>query len=437
MASILTESFALVVTGMLFISYIVVQKVFDRRSRIFIAMVLTNAIALVCDLITWIFDGQAYTTLLYVANFFVFSLGYVIIAQFTQFQVCFIKKKQRADRWLLPLIYGNCMVATLLVVVSCFNRMYFYVEDGTLEHGPLGWLAVLYSMGIVLLDMLLTWLHRKELGKKNAAVFLSYGLIPIFSFVIQIFVTDLTVTWLGSTLMLLFIYLVVHADYARELTERKLEISETRATLLLSQIRPHFLFNTLNGIYELCDADPQKAQTAIGEFSEYLRENLSILNNIKPISFDMELTYLKHYLSLEKMRFEDRVQVVYDIRESLFFLPALTVQPLVENAIKHGMHGSNRRLTIHVSTRLANDCYRITIQDDGVGFDVEKFYASQRESALNRHENQRWEEQTHVGLENVKARLHSMCDGELFVTSSPGRGTTVVVEIPQSWEVEQ
>lgn len=194
MASILTESFALVVTGMLFISYIVVQRVFDRRSRIFIAMVLTNAIALVCDLITWIFDGQPYTMLLYVANFFVFSLGYVIIAQFTQFQTCFIKKKQYADRWLLPLIYGNCIVAVILVVVSFFNHMYFYVEDGTLKFGPFGWVAVLYSMGIVLLDMLLTWLHRKDLGKKNAAVFLSYGLIPIFSFLIQIFGTDLTVT---------------------------------------------------------------------------------------------------------------------------------------------------------------------------------------------------------------------------------------------------
>lgn len=197
------------------------------------------------------------------------------------------------------------------------------------------------------------------------------------------------------------------------------------------------MFNTLNGIYELCDVNPKKAQTAIGEFSEYLRENLSILNNIRLISFDMELTYLKHYIALEKMRFEDRVQVVYDIGESSFSLPALTVQPLVENAVKHGMNGSDRRLTIHVTTRVVNDCYRITIQDDGVGFDVEKFYASQRENALNGHGNERWEEQTHVGLKNVKARLHSMCGGELFVTSSPGRGTMAVVEIPKDWEEQQ
>ena len=106
---------------------------------------------------------------------------------------------------------------------------------------------------------------------------------------------------------------------------------------MLSQIRPHFLFNTLNSIYVLCEKDPEVAQKAIGEFSEYLRGNFEGLENETVIPFSREIEHVRHYLNLEKMRFGSLLHVIYDLDGSEFMIPPLTLQPLAENAVKHGI----------------------------------------------------------------------------------------------------
>lgn len=432
MAAVIVESFALIVTMMLLISYFVTQNKGDRRGFIFVAMLLTNAVALVCDLITWVLEKPQYTLILYIANFLVFSLGYVMTGLFTAYLSCFISKRKCMERWFLPLIYSNCMLAILLVVVSLYNHMYFYVENGVLQYGKYTVFAVVYSLIIIILDMILVWLHRKELGVKNTLVFFFYGVIPTAAFIIQIIGIELTVTWLASTLTMLIIYIVVHISYVHQLKERELELSENRSVLMLSQIRPHFLFNTLNSIYHLCDIDAKKAQEAIGEFSEYLRENLSVLNQVKLTSFEMELAHVEHYVALEKMRFGEKVRVIYDIKESAFMIPALTVQPLVENAIKHGFGDANSAITICVKSEEEEEYYLVTVKDDGAGFDVKDFLASQAEKKVMEEQvGGMLSEKVHVGLKNVKNRLETMCAGKLEVRSWPGKGTTVRVKIPK------
>ena len=116
------------------------------------------------------------------------------------------------------------------------------------------------------------------------------------------------------------------------------------------------------------------------------------------------------------MRFEDELDIVYDIQAQDFFLPALTVQPLVENAVKHGVGDTLNGGMVKISSKELDDCFEIEISDNGAGFDTE--------SISNDNE-------THVGIDNVRSRLELMCNGSLEIESELGKGTTVTVKIPR------
>ncbi len=193
------------------------------------------------------------------------------------------------------------------------------------------------------------------------------------------------------------------------------ELLQSRVALTLKQIRPHFIFNALNAISGLCSVDPEKADDAIISFSDYLRGNIDALQSGEPVRFTEELQHIRHYLALEALRFGDRLKVTYDIGYSRFSLPALTVQPIVENAVKHGVGGQLESCTVHIKTEKAGDKVVITVRDDGPGFDT---------STLENHG-----EHLSVGLENVRSRLAYLAQGTLKVDSVIGQGTTVTIEI--------
>jgi LytS/YehU family sensor histidine kinase len=190
------------------------------------------------------------------------------------------------------------------------------------------------------------------------------------------------------------------------------ELLENQVSVMLSQIRPHFLYNTLVTIQELCLIDAQVASETAAEFSRYLRHNIDSLSSRKPIHFEKELGHIEAYLSIEKKRFEERLNVVYDISVRDFFLPALTLQPLVENAVRHGLITRWQGGTITISTKEQDGNIIVTITDDGVGFDT---------NAIGENS---------TGIRNVRARLAAICGGTLDIKSENGAGTTSTVTIP-------
>lgn len=428
-ASITLEAFALMVTALLMISSFLTQDEHDRRSRIFSAMLAVNAAALVCDMLTWLFEAPQYTALMYTANFFVFSLGYVMTALFTAYLDSFITKPNRADNYVVNGIYIGSVVSVALVAVSLGNGMYFSVENGRLTAGDWGWLSVALSLVMVLFDMGLMLCHRKELGVKNTMTFLSYAVFPVIAFLVQMAGTEITVTWLASTLTMLLIYLMIHVEYVRlldrqkvelaksrvELAESRLALSESQTSLMLSQIQPHFLYNSLTVIDQLVKTDPVLARKALADFSTYLRCNLGSLKRSGLIPFSEELRHIRAYLSLEEMRFGEFLTVKYDIQADGFLLPALSVQPLVENAVNHGLGDKRDGGTVTISARELPDCYEITVTDDGVGFVPGEAKGPGE----------------HIGIENVRARLSSLCGGALTIQSEKNVGTAATVTIPK------
>lgn len=195
------------------------------------------------------------------------------------------------------------------------------------------------------------------------------------------------------------------------------ELEESRIAIMLSQIQPHFIFNALGTIRGLCREDPEQAWKALGDFSTYLRGNMNALTSAKSIPFSTELRHIETYLRLEKMRLGDRLSIAYDIQETDFLLPPLTLQPLVENAVKHGIFYKEGNGLVTIHSRREGQKIVISVHDDGVGFDSAK-----PAPAFELH--------AHLGLSNVQSRVEKILGGTLQIDSVPNGGTTVTVTFP-------
>lgn len=197
------------------------------------------------------------------------------------------------------------------------------------------------------------------------------------------------------------------------------ELEDSRIAITLSQIQPHFLHNALNSISQLCVRDPMEAQQALDDFSIYLRGNMDSLTSSELLYFPNELRHVQTYLKLEKLRFREKLQIRYEIEEEDFFLPSLVVQPLVENAVRHGIRKSGRPGTVTVRTWREGELVKIAVADDGVGFDPHQMIRDGK---------------SHLGIENVRFRLRQMAGGKLTIESAPGKGTTATITLNQRWK---
>lgn len=214
-------------------------------------------------------------------------------------------------------------------------------------------------------------------------------------------------------------------DYYKRLKNKQAELSRiesqlnrTKLEVLKMQLQPHFLFNALNTISSLMEIDVKKAQLVTARLGDLLRVILEQDSRLY-VSLEEELDYVRTYLDIEKIRFEDRLEVNFDVDESLlgFSVPLLIVQPLVENAIKHGVAKVSRKGTIIISVKKHSTGVIITVSDDGKG---EKGTIS----SLYKHG---------IGLQNIKERLKEIYKEEASVNITAGgdRGFTVDLIIPK------
>ena len=203
---------------------------------------------------------------------------------------------------------------------------------------------------------------------------------------------------------------------ARQAAVLEKEILEKQIAVALSQIQPHFLYNSLNAIEDLCYEDSEKAAKTINDFAQYLRENLDSLKGRDLVLFSQELKHTKTYLNLEQLRMGDKLRVEYDIKEENFMLPTLTLQPIVENAVRHGIFKKDGPGTVKISTRLEKDHAVIVVEDDGVGFNT----------SINGKTTEDGE-RSHIGIINVERRLRAQAGGKLEIDSIPGKGTIIKI----------
>lgn len=200
--------------------------------------------------------------------------------------------------------------------------------------------------------------------------------------------------------------------------EKMLRKAELKA--LQAQIKPHFLLNTLNTVMYLCRINPIKAEELLLELGNFLRSGFNFKNTDEFIPFEDELRNIRSYLSIEQARFGDLLKVIYDIEDNLNCkLPSFILQPLVENAVKHGLFPKKEGGTVKISAIRDNGVLIINIEDDGIGMPEYKVKDLLKDKE---HEG--------VGVANVNKRLKSIYGQGLDIRSDNGKGTVITLRIP-------
>ena len=339
-------------------------------------------------------------------------LGYAIRPAILLMFLCLIgNRKNYRPEWIL-LAINACIHLTAFFSTICFQIS----AQNLFIRGPLGYTCHAVS-AILLFELLYTTYRRfSDNGYQTIGIPLFNVILIVLSVFLDSFVNSryYPVTFLSIAVVncSLLYYIWMHLQFAKE--HEKDLMAQQRIRIMVSQIQPHFLYNTLSTIQALCRIDPDKAAETTEKLGIYLRANLDSLNQETLVPLQKELDHTRIYGEIEKERFPD-IDIAYEIEVDDFLLPALSIQPLVENAIRHGVRGRKDGLIL-VKTKHEAGKHLVIIEDNGVGFDV----ATLRD-----------DDPDHIGLFNVRERISSMCHGTMEIESVIGQGTKITITIPE------
>ena len=300
----------------------------------------------------------------------------------------------------------------ILDIINIFTGIFFTAENGVYLRSN----TMIISQGyqfIMFTAIFVTAVASKKLSPREKIAFALYCVLPFIAIILQNAFKGYAIAYASIIVAIEVLFVFIGAEKNFQISMQKEKIRDAQINIMLSQIQPHFVYNSLSAISTLITIDPEKAQEALDNFTEYLRRNLSSLTDVKLIPFEDELKHIETYISLEKLRFDDRINVIYDLKTTDFNVPVLSIQPIVENAIKHGILKKVEGGTLKISTYEAEDSYVIVIEDNGVGFnndDVKK-------------------EENHYGIDNIEYRIKNMCNGSLDIESVINKGTIVTITL--------
>lgn len=345
-------------------------------------------------------------TIFYIMNnievylLFKYTLSYVSLANQ-------IKKRLSLTNFLIFIIF------VISDLVNINTGVYFYAENGKYIRNKFMILSQGYEFIIFLIIILVAFLNPK-LKKREKAAFITYCLLPVLGILFQNIYSGYAIGYVSIIITVEILFFFANVEKNIELAKQEEKNKEAHVKLMISQIQPHFIYNSLSAISTLISINPDEAQKSLDNFTEYLRRNLSSLTETRLIPFENELKHIETYVSLEKMRFKDRINIIYDIGTKDFFVPPLTIQPIVENAIKHGILKKIKGGTVTLTTYETDSSYVIEIKDDGIGFNLNEID---------------FDENTHFGLKNISYRISHTCEGDLNIISKKNEGTKITVTL--------
>ena len=311
------------------------------------------------------------------------------------------------------------MSVVILVIVQFTDVFYYVTPDNQFIRGPLFPMLISPAVVILIFNIIGVLRRRKKLPKRTFIAFLIYMPPLAIATFIHMFVFFEIFIILGMGLWALTILAIVTADTSEAFMRQQQEIAHQRASIMVLQMRPHFIYNTMMSIYYLCEQDPEKAQQVTLDFTTYLRKNFSAITNKEPIPFTEELEHMRAYLAVEKAQYEDRLLIEYDTPHLAFRVPPLTLQPIVENSVKYGMDpDSDEPLRITIRTNKTDTGSVIIVEDNGLG--------------LSEQDNG----EPHLALNNIRERL-SVIGATFTITPIENSGTKVTVFLPNTTETHR
>ena len=300
----------------------------------------------------------------------------------------------------------------LLVYTQFTTVIYSVSADGVYSRGPLYPLLLVPPAAIMLLNLIGLFRRRKKMTAKQRQAMLIYMAAPLVGIILQMFFYGLLLVAFGAIIGAYMMFVFILSEQTDRAIRQVRENAEKEFGLKVLQMRPHFIYNVMTSIYYLVDTDPQAAKDAIRNFSKYLHQNFSAVVKTEKVPFEEELAHTQAYLAIEKTRFGDRLEISYDTPDTIFSLPPLTLEPIVENAVKHGMNPDCDPLHILIRTQAVENGHEITVINDG---------AELKLSEPN---------PDGVSLKNVRERLEIMCGGTLHIMPRDGGGAIVTLWIP-------
>ncbi|MBP5467445.1 MAG: histidine kinase [Clostridia bacterium] len=374
----------------------------------FIFTIVHFATYLAFTIIKIYYKSDAYITAFY-TTFYVMNNGEALLLFIYALSYIEMTKETKAKLSLFNAILFAVFV--LSDIVNVFTGIYFYAQGGEYIRSGTMILSQAYQCAVFIVIMCIA-LSNKKLNVREKTAFATYCLLPFVAIILQNFFKGYAIAYASIIVSVEILFTFISISRNIELVKVQEKNKEAQIRIMMSQIQPHFMYNTLSSISTLIPMDPEKAQQSLDAFTEYLRHNLSSLTETRLIPFEEELKHIETYLSLEKMRFEDRINVIYNIYDVNFSVPALSIQPIVENSVKHGILKRIEGGTLTINVYQRGMSHVVEIIDDGVGFDI---------SDVNLDGSE------HVGLNNIKYRIESMCRGEIQIESQIGKGTKVAV----------
>ena len=326
------------------------------------------------------------------------------------------------------LVIGIWTVYLIILTSTWFDDSIYYITDKNVYHrGPLFPLLSAPSIILMTVTFIMVLHNRKRLTRKQTIVFMLYVLFPLVAMILQTFFYGILFIPFGASLAVLIMYISLYIDQVHTSATQAEKINKQKTEIMMLQMRPHFIYNTLTSIYYLCEQDPNMAQRAIGDFTVYLRKNLSAIGKDDLIPFTDEMEHTKAYLAVEKTRYENLLFVDYDFAHTDFKLPPLTLQPIVENAVKHGLDPELPALHISIKTFKNETGNVIRVTDTGPGFTEPENYSFDTDLATDQLKSP----SDHIGISNVSRRLKSICNGTLEIKPGEDGGTIVTITIPR------
>ena len=321
--------------------------------------------------------------------------------------------------WRVPLLIPAVLNALMLLVlpqISSF-RLFWYNEENVFCATE--WTALPFVVDVVYLLLMVLTITLSFKQHMGIHIIIVYGAVTL-TFVAMILDFCNIISGQMLNIMLIDIYLyyfflmkVFQRRAVDEMAQKEYELTQIRLKLLQEQISPHFIFNALAIMKSMVWEDSRKASDVIDDFSTCLKENVSALkftNNLIP--FSNELEHIKALQRIDEAGKGRATNVIYEIEESNFRLPPLTIEPLFENALLHGISRRKADGMIRIISSKDSENYIVRVIDNGSGFDVNA-------------------ETEGVGINNVRIRLKYICGGRLNIESSEN-GTIASVYIPKN-----
>ncbi len=303
-----------------------------------------------------------------------------------------------------PAFYTVCIIQFLKLAVYVAYPVtgisHTIIQGGGIQN-PLMTIDLILGIALFLFNLVILIRRRRKLTVGQQVFFIACILLPTALIILCMeFFLIRDQSW-------------QYRMHKEKIIQQQEDLARQKTKIAVLQMRPHFIYNTMMSIYYLCRQDADKAQQVILDFNSYLKKNFTAIASEDTVPFSEELEHTRAYLAVEKIRFEDKLFVEFDTPFTVFRLPPLTLQPIVENAVKYGVSPGLEPLYLSVVTEESDQGVAIVVEDTGPG------YASADD------------DEPHIALANIRQRLKTMCGGSLEITQRKDGGTKVTIRIPQ------